>query len=138
MQPMPAMGIELICSQSLHVGFCFAAFCLPLRYKQYPTALRSGSGEGGLAFQERVTLWWPVCGEACRAGTPAAGQWNGLGSAAARSISSALEAFLDVRFAPGLTRSPVAISRNPYATINANTHPPKMKMKCRGWRLILK
>src|SRR5271165_2112596 len=67
------MGLRLICSQSLHVGFCFAAFCFLLRYRQYPTTVPSGPGAGSLAFHERITLWWPVCGEACSGVTPAGG-----------------------------------------------------------------
>jgi len=57
MQPVPATGIELTCSQVVHVGFFFAAFRFLLLYKQYPTALLSGLADGILAFHVRVTLW---------------------------------------------------------------------------------
>jgi hypothetical protein len=50
------MGFLLICSQIGHVGLRLAAFCIALRYKQYPTAFLSGSEEGELAFHERATL----------------------------------------------------------------------------------
>jgi hypothetical protein len=118
------MGIELICSQLVHLGFCFAACGVLLRYKQYPTALIAGSGEGGFAFHERTTRWWPVfCGEDCSAGRPAGGQVGEPGWPSPRGVLFVLAILASCGFSPDplLTRLITPLPRNPYTVMSTAT-----------------
>jgi hypothetical protein len=133
MQPVPGIGVELICSQVLHVGFRFAAFLFLLLYKQYPTALPAGSADGILAFQVRVTLWCPVTDDGCNVATPAGGHRSDFGSPEAKRDAFALDVFADCKLAleSALTQRLVAATRNPYTAMMTATHSTSRDIKIR-------
>jgi len=128
------MGIELICSQSLHRGLCFAAFCFLLRYRQYPTVALLELAAGALACQVSVTRWWPVFDDGCNTGRPPGGQAGRLGTTEARRFSfiaaaadsgTLLEAGLSRRIAMVATRRVAIISTSRPKTTRECDRIPK-------------